>query len=53
MQIEINGKTYDGDALRRLAQRDTPAAVIAQAALQAGDHSHKPESGAVSPAAGD
>lgn len=37
MQIEIGEHTYDGDRLQSLADRDTPAAIIAEAALQVGE----------------
>jgi len=37
MQITIGENTYDGDVLQSLADRDTPAAIIAQAALRVGE----------------
>lgn len=33
----IDGDTYDVDLLRSLARRDTPAALVAQAALDVGE----------------
>lgn len=35
--MKLNGTHYDGDKLRALANRDTPAAVVAEAILRASE----------------